>query len=60
MLGDRFVKRLIEEKILTDKNIERLVKYYWVISTARMVLGVTILILILFEGYKLSQLIPWR
>ena len=60
MPGEELVKRFMEEKVLTEKNVERFVKYYWLVSTARMVLGVTILILILIGGFKFRQLFPWR
>ncbi len=60
MPGEELVKRFMEEKVLTEKNVERFVKYYWLVSTARMVLGVTILILILIGGFKFGQLFPWR
>ncbi|AAB90088.1 hypothetical protein [Archaeoglobus fulgidus] len=60
MPGEELVRRFLERRVLTEKNIERFVKYYWLVSTARMVLGVTILILILIGGLKFSQLIPWR
>ncbi|MBO8179977.1 MAG: hypothetical protein H0Z19_05775 [Archaeoglobus sp.] len=60
MPGEELVRRFLERRVLTEKNIERFVKYYWLVSTARMVLGVTILILILIGGLKFGQLIPWR
>ncbi len=60
MPGEELVRRFLERRVLTEKNIERFVKYYWLVSTARMVLGVTILILILIGGLEFSQLIPWR
>ncbi|WP_202319642.1 hypothetical protein [Archaeoglobus neptunius] len=60
MPGEELVRRFLERKVLTEKNVERFVKYYWLVSTARMVLGVTILILILMGGLKFGQLFPWR
>jgi ABC-type lipoprotein release transport system permease subunit len=60
MPGEELVRRFLERRVLTEKNIERFVKYYWLVSTARMVLGVTILILILIGGLEFGQLIPWR
>ncbi len=60
MPGEEHVRRFLEEKVLTERNIERFVKYYWLVSTARMVLGATILILILIGGLKFGDLIPWR
>ena len=58
MPGEGFVRKLVE-RVLSDKNIEGFVRYYWIISTARMVIGFTILILILIGGYKFGQLIPF-
>ena len=58
MPGEELVRKFVE-RILSDKNIERLVKYYWMVSTARMVIGFTILVLILIGGYKFGQLIPF-
>jgi hypothetical protein len=48
----------IEEKIVTEKNIERFVKYYWLVSTFRLALGVTIMLLILLAGYEFEDLLP--
>ncbi len=50
----------IEDKIVSEKNIERFVRYYWIISTFRLVLGVTIMLLILLAGYKFGDLLPMK
>jgi len=50
--------RWIERKINTEKNVERFVKYYWIVSTFRVALGITIMMLILIGGYKFGDLIP--
>jgi len=50
--------RWLERKIVTEKNIERFVRYYWLISTLRVALGITIMLLILIGGYKFGDLIP--
>ena len=52
------LRRFIEEKVLSDKNIERLVKYYWIISTFRLVVGFSLMVLILVFGYRLWDLVP--
>ena len=54
---ERF-RRFVEEKVLSDKNIERFVKYYWIVSTLRMVLGFSLMMLILLFGYRLWDLVP--
>ena len=51
-------RRFVEEKVLNDKNIERFVKYYWIVSTLRMVLGFSLMMLILLFGYRLWDLVP--
>ncbi len=56
-LSDR-IARWIDKKILNDKNIERFLKYYWIISTFRLVLGFTLLVLIVVMGYRLDNLVP--
>ena len=50
--------KFAERHVFTDKNLERFVKYYWIISTFRLVVGFTVMFLICFEGYKLYQLVP--
>ena len=52
------IRRFVEEKVITDKNIERFVKYYWLVSTLRLVLGVCIMMLILLFGYRIWELVP--
>jgi len=52
------LRRFIEEKVLTDRNIERLVKYYWIVSTFRLVVGFSLMVLILVFGYRLWDLVP--
>jgi hypothetical protein len=54
----RTVSEWIEEKILTQRNIERFVKYYWVVSTLRLVLGFVLMYLILIAGYSFTDLLP--
>ena len=58
MIGERFVKKLVE-RLATEKNIERFVRYYWLVSTFRMMVGFTILMLILLCGYKFGDLVRW-
>ena len=52
------LRRFVEEKVLSDKNIERFVKYYWIVSTLRLVLGFSLMVLILLFGYRLWDLVP--
>ena len=52
------VFKWVEKHIVTEKNIERFVKYYWIVSTFRMALGFTIMFLILVCGYKFEDLLP--
>ena len=54
----RAVSGWIEEKLLSQKNIERFVKYYWIVSTARLILGFTLMYLILIAGYSFTDLLP--
>ncbi len=54
------VVRWAEKKIVTEKNLERFVKYYWIVSTFRLVLGLTIMMLILLVGYKFGDLVPFK
>jgi hypothetical protein len=58
MIGEKFVLRLAE-KLGSEKNVERFVKYYWLISTFRLALGATIAILILLFGYRFSDTVGW-
>ncbi len=58
MIGERFVQRLAQ-RLATEKNIERFVKYYWIVSTLRLMLGFTIMFLILLAGYRFGDLISW-
>ncbi|MDI9610461.1 MAG: hypothetical protein QFX36_03945 [Archaeoglobales archaeon] len=58
MIGEKFVLKLAE-RLGTEKNIERFVKYYWLVSTFRLVLGTTIAILILLFGYRFSDTVGW-
>ncbi len=51
-------RRFMEERVLSDKNIERFVKYYWIVSTLRLVLGFSLMVLILLFGYRLWDLVP--
>ena len=52
------IAEVVERKLLSDKNIERFLRYYWVVSTFRMVLGFVIMVLILVVGYKFEDLVP--
>ena len=52
------VFRWVEKHVVTEKNIERFVKYYWIISTFRVALGFAIMFLILFGGYSFKDLLP--
>ncbi len=54
------VVRWAERKIATEKNLERFVKYYWIVSTFRLVLGLTIMMFILLLGYKFGDLVPFK
>ena len=58
MIGERFVLK-IAEKLGSEKNIERFVRYYWLISTFRLMVGVTIMVLILLFGYRFEDLVKW-
>ena len=58
MIGENFVRKLVE-RLATEKNIERFVKYYWLVSTFRMMVGFAIMMLILLGGYKFGDLIGW-
>ena len=51
-------RRFVEERVLSDKNIERFVKYYWIVSTLRLVLGFSLMVLMLLFGYRLWDLVP--
>jgi len=52
------IARWIDKKIITDRNIELFLKYYWIVSTFRLVLGFTLLVLIVVMGYRLDNLVP--
>ena len=52
------VRRFIEERVLTDRNVERFVKYYWLVSTFRLMVGFSIMVLMLLFGYRFWDLIP--
>ena len=56
-LGD-IIARWVEKHVITEKNLERLLKYYWIISTFRIGLGLAIMFLILVAGYKFGDLLP--
>ncbi len=58
MIGEKVVRK-IAERIGSEKNIERFVKYYWMVSTFRMMVGFTIMALILLFGYKFKDLVRW-
>ena len=58
MIGEKVVRK-IAEKVGSEKNIERFVKYYWMVSTFRMMVGFTIMALILLFGYKFKDLVRW-
>ncbi len=58
MIGERFVKRLAE-KLGSEKNVERFVRYYWIVSTFRLMVGFTIMALILLFGYEFGDLVKW-
>ncbi|MET1124262.1 MAG: hypothetical protein ABWW66_03225 [Archaeoglobaceae archaeon] len=58
MIGDR-IRDFVENKLLSEKNVERLVKYYWLVSTFRLALGASIAILILLFGYSFGDLVRW-
>ena len=58
MIGEKFVRRLAE-KLGSEKNVERFVRYYWIVSTFRMMVGFTIMLLILLFGYKFGDLVKW-
>ncbi len=52
------LRRFIEERVLSDKNMEKFVRYYWIVSTFRLVLGFSLMMLILLFGYRLWDLVP--
>ncbi len=56
VFGESFVKS-IAEKVGTEKNIMRFVRYYWIISTFRLAVGATIAVLILLFGYRFVDLV---
>ncbi len=58
MIGENLVRR-IAERLATEKNVERFVKYYWLVSTFRLALGFSIMFLILLFGYKFGDLVKW-
>ncbi len=58
MIGERLVRRLAE-KLGSEKNVERFVKYYWLVSTFRMMVGFTVMALIILFGYRFGDLVKW-
>ncbi len=56
MIGETFVKNLVD-KLTDEVNIARFVKYYWIISTLRLIIGFTILMFIILKGYKFANLV---
>jgi len=58
MIAESFIQKLAE-KLMSEKNVERFVKYYWLVSTFRLALGASIAILILLFGYKFSDTVRW-
>ena len=58
MIGEKLVRR-IAERIATEKNVERFVRYYWIVSTFRLSLGASIALLILFFGYRFEDTVKW-
>uniref|UniRef100_A0A7C4S5S0 A-type ATP synthase subunit I n=2 Tax=Geoglobus ahangari TaxID=113653 RepID=A0A7C4S5S0_9EURY len=56
VIGERFVKN-IAERVATEQNILRFVRYYWIVSTFRLAVGATVMILILLFGYKFMDLV---
>ncbi len=58
MIGEKLVLK-IAEKLGSEKNVERFLKYYWIISTLRLALGASIAILILIFGYKFADTVRW-
>jgi hypothetical protein len=58
MIGEKLVLR-IAEKLGSEKNIERFVKYYWLVSTLRLALGASIAILILLFGLEFRDTVRW-
>ncbi|MCS7119066.1 MAG: hypothetical protein RMH75_01910 [Archaeoglobaceae archaeon] len=58
MIGEKLISRIAEE-LGSDKNVERFVKYYWLISTLRLAIGASIAILILLFGYEFGDTVKW-
>jgi len=58
MIGERLVRR-IAERLGSEKNVERFVRYYWLVSTFRMMVGFTVMALILLFGYEFGDLVRW-
>ena len=58
MIGERFVLK-VAEKLGSEKNIERFVKYYWLVSTLRLALGASIAMLILLFGWEFKDTVRW-
>jgi hypothetical protein len=58
MIGEKLVLR-IAEKLGSEKNVERFVKYYWLVSTLRLALGASIAILILLFGLEFRDTVRW-
>jgi hypothetical protein len=58
MIGENFVRR-VAERLGSERNVERFVKYYWLVSTFRMALGFSIMLLILLFGFKFEDTAKW-
>jgi|GEM_PF-1285404 hypothetical protein len=55
-------RNTLSERILrwvfSEKNRERYLKYWWIISTIRIVVGISLLLLMILGGYKFTHH-PW-
>ncbi len=58
MIGEKLVLK-IAEKLGSEKNVERFVRYYWLVSTFRLALGASIAILILLFGWEFRDTVRW-
>jgi|Deesub1362A_J573_1020465.scaffolds.fasta_scaffold65937_2 hypothetical protein len=58
MIGENIVRR-VAERLGGEKNVERFVRYYWLVSTFRLILGTSIMLLILLFGYKFEDTVKW-
>jgi hypothetical protein len=58
----RFQQDSLSDRILrwvfSDKNRERYLKYWWIISTIRIAVGISLLLLMILAGYKFTHH-PW-